>query len=280
MPRQAAQRALSTDWFERAVRIGHAAKAVVFGGLGFLAARVAFGEHDETPDFPGTLEALAGSPLNVLFLGLLALGLLAYAGWRLIYAVAGPAEAGNGVRGWAARAIMLGVGVTYAGFGVYALGLLFGLRRENDGIDDETAGILALPFGTWIVGAIAAGVVIAGLHELFVAFSARFREEFAHARLRRWERGLVLVVGWWGHAARGAIYCVAGYFGVKAAAEYDASEARGFADTLWAIAAQPYGAVALLFVAAGLGAFGLYAALLALHRHVPDASGRPEERVP
>lgn len=281
VPRETARRALSNDWFERLVRIGHGAKAAVFGVIGIMAARLALGDRAETPDFPGALEALSEQPLDALFLSVLALGLLAYAAWRFAYGLADPENRNGGLRGWMQRAIMFGVGLTYTGFGIYAVALLLGLRRNDDGIQDETSTIFTLPLGRWIVAAIAAGVVIAGLHELFVAFTARFKEEFANARLRRWERALMLGVGWWGHAARGAIYSVAGFYGIKAAITYDASEARGVADTLWEISTGPWGNWLLLFVAAGLVSFGLYSLLLAVHRHIPDpGEDRPEPRIP
>lgn len=72
------------------------------------------------------------------------------------------------------------------------------------------------------------------------------------------------------------IYCVAGGYGIKAALRFDPDEAKGFAETLWEITRAPYGDWALLFVAAGLTAFGAYSLLLALHRHVPAAG--PDDR--
>jgi hypothetical protein len=296
VPQDTARRILSKQWFERIVRCGHAAKGLVFGALGFIAARLALGDRDETPDFPGALEAMAEQPLDVLFLGVLSLGLFAYAAWRFAYGLADPEDHNGSLRGWMQRAIMFGVGITYAGFGIYAIGLLLGMRREKPGLEDEAATLFTLPYGEWIVAAIGAGVAVAGLHELFVAFTGRFREEFANANLRPWERGLVLAVGWWGHAARGAIYCVAGFFGVKAGVTYDPDEARGFSDTLWEIGTGPWGNWVLLALAAGLACFGIYSLLLAVHRHIPDngesesegegegegegAVGAPEERLP
>jgi hypothetical protein len=74
---------------------------------------------------------------------------------------------------------------------------------------------------------------------------------------------------------------VAGYFGVRTAVRYDPDEAKGFADTLWEIGTGEWGGWVLLFVAAGLVAFGLYSLLLALHRHVPGSDEeRPEARLP
>jgi hypothetical protein len=248
----------------------------VFGAIGFLALRLAFGDTRETPDLPGALEAISEQPLDVLFLSVLALGLLSYSLWEFVHGVADLDDAGGGVRGWARRIVPLGVGTTYLAFAAYAFALLVGMRRDNDGIRDETATIMQLPFGRSIVGAIAAGVVIAGLHELFVAFSGRFRQEFRRVQLGPVLHALVLGFGWWGHAARGAIYVVAGWFGIRAAVNFDPDEAKGFAETLWEIGSGQLGTPVLAAVAAGLISFGVYSVLLAAKRHIPD----PEEDLP
>jgi hypothetical protein len=280
VPQEMARNALSNEWFERAVRIGHAAKAAIFGGIGIIAARLALGDQDETPDFPGAMEKLAEQPLDVLFLSVLALGLFAYAAWRFAYGLADLDEAGHGAKGWIQRGTMFGVGLTYAGFGVYAVALLLGVRRDDAGVQSETAMVLQWPMGRWIVAAVGVGVAAAGLFELFVGFTGRYKDEFGNADLRRWERWVAYGAGWWGHVARGAIYCAAGFYAVKAAVNYDPDEARGFADTLLVISRGPWGDWLLLFIAAGLVSFGVYSLMLALHRHIPDPGGPPERRLP
>jgi hypothetical protein len=281
VPEQFARRALSNEWFERAVRFGHFAKGAVFGAIGIIALRLTAGDRRDEPDVAGAMEFAADQPLDVLFLLTLALGLLSYAAWRFAYGIADLDDAGGGVRGWSRRAVILATGVTYLGFAIYAIGLLVGMRRTETGIEDETATILEWPFGQWIVAAVAAGVVAAGLHELFVAFTARFREEFGRVRFGPVMRVIATAIGWWGHAARGAIYVAAGWFGLRAAITYDPDEAKSFADTLWEIGTGPYGDFVLGFIAAGLISFGLYATLLAIRRHIPDAEeDAPHERMP
>jgi hypothetical protein len=276
VPQETARDALSSDWFEKTVRFGHAAKGAVFGLIGVLAVRLALHDRSDPPDFPGALESLAEQPLDVLFLGVLASGLLAYAVWRFVLAFADPANHGNSLSGWAYRAIMLGVGLTYLGFATYAVALLLGLRRGEPGLESETATVLGWPGGRWIVGAIAAGVLIAGCYEAFIALTRRYREEFRNVRLARWERGLVHLTGAWGHAARATVYTAAGAFGMKAAINHVPDEAKGFADTLWQLGDWRFGQPVLILVAAGLVAFGAYSLLLAIHRHIPDGSEADE----
>jgi hypothetical protein len=284
LPEEAARRAVSSPWFERAVRFGHAAKAAVFGVIGVMAARLALGERGEEPDFVGAMESVSDQPLDVLFLGVLALGLFSYAAWRIARGLLALGDEGDGMRGLFSRATMLGVGGTYLFFGAYAVALLAGMRRDDASIDDETATVLSWPMGQWIVGGLAAGFVAAGIWEIIIAFTGRFRDEFRNADLARWESGLVVATGWWGHLSRGVIYVVAGGYGVKSAVQYDPDEAKGFAETLGEIGRGPWGEWLLLFIAAGLVSFGLYSLLLAIHRHVPDGDeeegGRPEVRLP
>jgi hypothetical protein len=269
VPRDTARRALSSKWFGRAIRIGHAAKGVVFGMVGLLAARVALGWVGDSPDFAGALEHLADQPLDLLFLVTLTLGLLAYAAWRFAQGLAGMPDA-DGALGLARRAAVIVTGLTYAGFAVYASALIIGVRRQNDGLQEEAAMVMDLPGGVYIVGALGAGVAAAGLYELFVAFTGRYRDEFAGADMHPLERHFAAAVGWWGHAARGVIYCAAGFFALRSAVRFDPDDARGFADTIWEIGRGDYGDLVLGFVAAGLISFGLYSGMLALHRHIPE----------
>jgi len=283
VPEDATRRALSNDWFQRAVRFGHGAKAAVFGILGLLVGRLALGARGaaaDEPDVPGALEILADHPLEMAALGILALGLLAYSAWRFAYGLADLGEAGGGLTGWARRGAMMAGGLAYAAFGVYAVALLLGVRRDADGLGEAAAMVLGLPLGQWLVGAVGVGAVLGGLHELFVALTARFREEFVQMRLSSWERVGIVVTGSTGHAARGAVYVAAGVFGVRAAVRYDPDEAAGFADTIRALGQGTWGVPVLLAIAAGLVAFGAYSLLLAVHRHIPDDEGRPEPRLP
>jgi hypothetical protein len=267
----AAANAASSVWFERIARFGYAAKGAVFLIIGILAVRMAFGERGEEPDAPGALEALGDQPLTAALLVVMAAGLTSYSLWRFAQAILDVEGEGTEWRGILNRVIYAGIGMSYGAFAVVSVLVLTGWRRdEEDGVRELTTWALQLPLGAVLVGIAGAVVMLGGLRELFVAVTGRFRDEFAREQMNGLERALAKWIGWYGHAARGAAFLVAGYFAIRAAVNYDPDEARGMADTLQAVADERYGTTMLLAIAAGFIAFGLYCGLLALHRHMPN----------
>ncbi len=273
---EATRNAVSSVWFERLARCGFAAKGVVFAIVGVLAARTAFGARDEDADTPGALETLGDQPLSALLLAVLAIGLTGYSLWRFAQAFLDVEGEGSDASGLATRAIYFGIGASYGFFAVLSVLVLTGWRRNDDnGVQNITAWALELPLGAWLVGIAGGVVILAGLREIAVAVTGRFRAEFAQEQMSNAERVLARWIGWYGHAARGAAFAIAGIFAIRAAVTYDPTEARGLADTFQALADDRYGTIGLVVIAIGFVAFGVYCGLLALHRHIPneDAAG-------
>jgi hypothetical protein len=280
MPTETIRSAITSHWFDRYARIGYSAKGVAWAMVGVIGLRLAFGDFDEQADFYGALAAIDDQPLNAVMLVLLALGLIGYAGWRIIQGLVDVEGEGSDARGWVKRIAYIVVGFWYGFFGVYAAGILGGWSTEDDEIQDWTATILGWPAGEWIVGATGVVIILTGLFEFYVAFTGKFEVETGESDLGMFERYCVKCTGWYGHAARGVIYSALGFFAVRAAVEFDPDEARGLADTFRELLTQPHGRWIVAFVAAGFIAFGLYCLLLAFHRHIPNESvfrGRGKE---
>jgi hypothetical protein len=274
MPKEALQSAVTSHWFDRYARFGYAAKGASWGVLGLIVLRLAVGETGEQADFYGALAEIDDQPLNTMLLVILAVGLLGYAGWRVVQGGLDVEGEGKDAVGLMKRVSYIGVGLWYGVFGVYTVGILAGWSTdgEEEELRDWTAEVLAWPAGEWLVGAAGAVVIATGLVELYYAFTAKFEIEIGDTDRGWFERACVLCTGWYGHAARGVVYSAAGFFAVRAAVEFDPDEARGLAETFRELLSQPHGGWIVGFIGAGFVAFGAYCVLLAFHRHIPNES--------
>ena len=82
------------------------------------------------------------------------------------------------------------------------------------------------------------------------------------------ERRWYTVIGVLGHAARGVVFLVVGFFIVRAAWQYDPKEAIGLDGALAKLAHAEYGSLLLGGVAAGLLAYALFCFVQARYRRV------------
>ncbi|GGH09744.1 membrane protein [Alsobacter metallidurans] len=258
---------------ERLARAGYVARGVVFVMVGGLAALAAMGGGGRTPDSHGALRTLLAQPYGAVMLGLLSIGLLCFAAWRVAQAVFDADHLGSRPKS-IVRRIGYGAGaVVNGGLAISAASLIFAFSGGGSGGDqsarDWTAYLLQLPFGPFLVGAAGATVIGAGCAAAVKAWKASFCE---HLALRAGARAWVVPLGRLGYAARAAVFGLAGAFLLAAAWHANAREARGLAGTLAALEAQPYGWLLLLATAAGLFAFGAFQFVAARYRRIdaPD----------
>jgi hypothetical protein len=150
-------------------------------------------------------------------------------------------------------------GVVYAGFCVVAIRILLGSGSGGSENTERTAaGVFGRPAGTWLVGIAGAVFVGVGLYQGYRGVTKDFLEETKPeqmgAGVRRWIEG----IGTFGHLARMVVFCLVGAFLIKAAVEYDPSNAVGLDGALAKLEHASYGPYLLAVVAAGLIAFGVY----------------------
>jgi hypothetical protein len=111
--KEAAQEA--SPWVDRLARFGYATKGLVYVVVGALALGVATGVGGRTTDLPGALQEIGAQPFGRVMLGFVAVGLAAYALWRLFQAVADPEGEGRDARGAAARTGHVAAWLGYSG---------------------------------------------------------------------------------------------------------------------------------------------------------------------
>jgi Domain of Unknown Function (DUF1206) len=263
--------AADNPWAERLARFGHVARGVTYCLVAVLALEVAFGVGGKITDRKGALQTLADDPWGRALLGALAVGLAGYALWRFAQALLGEKlESGEDVSVWK-RIGNVGKGLLYAVLSVICATLLFQADQGGGGNKEEdraTAWILDLPAGRWIVAGIGLAILGAGLFNLYRGLTQQFKDDLKQEQMGGTERKWYSAIGIVGHLARAAVFTLAGGFLLKAAYEYDPSEAIGLDGALAKVARAEYGTVLLVAVASGLFAYGLFSLVQARYREV------------
>ena len=269
--KQAAREAASSPWTEGLARAGLVAKGVSFALVAILALDVAVSGSGKLEDRPGALRDTAQSSFGRVLLAALAVGLAGYAIWRLVLAVLGrKLETGERESAPKRVADVARAGL-YGWLAFLCAELVFDADEGSGQGNDETeltARILDWPLGRWIVGAAGLAVIGAGAFNLYRALSQKFRKDLKEQQMKGEERRWYTVIGVVGHAARGVVFSLVGFFIVKAAWEYDPEEAIGLDGALAKLAHAEYGSLLLGGVAAGLMAYALFCFVQARYRRV------------
>ncbi|WP_030962361.1 DUF1206 domain-containing protein [Streptomyces sp. NRRL S-378] len=254
---------------EVTARSGLVARGVLYGLIGVLAVRVAFGgDGGREADRQGALQELADKPFGSVLIWAVGIGFVCLVLWRLSEAVFG--AAGPDGDKPTKRLASAGRCVFYAvaAFSVLVFASGGGGRSGDEQSRDMTAKAMDLPAGQWLVGAVGLGVAIAGVVIAVQAARCRFREHLAMGGASRGTRKAVDFLGVSGGLARGAVFAAVGGFVVYAALRYDPGQAKGLDDTLRSFALTPAGPWLLLAVAFGLVLFGAFSWAMARWREV------------
>ena len=162
-------------------------------------------------------------------------------------------------------------GLIHLGLAVVAVRLLQGRggTSGNDQASTLTAKVLDLPAGRWLVGLVGLVIVAVGFYFAKEGWQRTFLEELDLSGAGTGERSLIEQTGVVGNVARGVVFAVIGWFLIRAAVQYDASEAKGLDGALRTLMDRPYGPLLLGLVAIGLAMYGAFAVLSARHRRPP-----------
>ena len=123
-------------WIERVARFGYAAYGLVCVLIGVLSVRVATGGGGKTAGQEGALQTILLAPLGRVLLGLVALGLLGYAMWRLFQGILDPDREGGDARGLIKRADYVVNGLFHAALAVSVGRVALGSGGVGSGPDD------------------------------------------------------------------------------------------------------------------------------------------------
>jgi hypothetical protein len=265
--------------FVKVGRAGWFAKGVVYVVAGILALLIASkasgwskspaaGAQEASPT--GALKTIAHSTGGPVLLGVLAIGMLLYAAWRVVSAfLPGDTDA----KGWLKRIGFIVSAVIYTTFAITAFGLATSKESTattngNSTVAKTSGGIMQHGGGRLLIGAVGVIVIAVGLYRIVKGFKQDVNDELdlssVPAERRRWTERLGAV----GEVGRGLGIGLIGYFLLRAAVTYDPNQATGLDGALRTLVAKSGGLIIVLVVGVGFVAYGLFCLLTFTHRRL------------
>lgn len=248
--------------FVALVRLGMAARGVVYLLIGYLALTAA----REDPGPEGAFSWLQDVPLGTPMLYLAALGLVGYALFRLGSLVLDIENHGTDAKGISYRVAHGGSGFAHLGLAWAAVQFARGDAESSGGTEAAAATLIAFPLGSLLLGLLGVGFLAAAAAQAKSAISASFMERIAANA-----PAFVEPLGRAGHAARAVVFAVIGGSLVQSAWLATSSQVKTLGEAVSSLADQ---GLFYTLVAAGLALFGAFSLLLARYRIIPEMRRR------
>jgi hypothetical protein len=243
---------------QRMARAGYAAKGVVYFLLGILAFMAAFelGRSNDEASRGGVFRMVRDAPGGAVLMGVLALGLVCYALWRMVQAFAPKYGHENDGK---KRVLYFFSGLAYAAVAFAAIKMAL-WQQDSSGNGQQTlaASLLARKGGQWLTGLAALLFLGVGLYQIYYGWSEKYRNHVQESQLHTQHAHLLMRSGKVGYIARGLVWVIIAFLLFRAALHASASEAGDTADAFRFLEASPFGSFLLGAVGLGLVAFGIF----------------------
>ena len=237
-------------------RLGIAAYGVTHILIAVLALQVAFGHHGERADQTGAFQDLAQQPFGQVLLWVVVIGFVAVVLWRLEQAIWGFTYESDRTKKLRKRLTNVGNALVFGVLAALAAMTAVGSGGGGGG-QGATAGVLGLPGGQLVVGAVGIGIVVVGAVKVVEGSQKKFLEDMS-VPADRAQRATVERTGQVGSVAKGITIALIGVLVVIAAVRFRPEEASGLDVALKTLAAQQFGPYLLAVIAIGLAAYGVF----------------------
>ena len=246
-------------------RFGYLARGLVYLMVGGLALQAAL-DLEEAEDIRGAMYVVLEQEFGVPVLLAIAVGLLAYAAWRVVQSLIDVDGHGFSAKGLVLRVSFLisaGLHATLASASVkIALHIESGKGTPTRAMVEN---IFTWPLGRWMVVAGGLAITIAGVAHIYKGATGGFLRWFdASPSVLRWIDPVCRV----GLVARGILFVLISSFVVYAAITLEANQARGLEGALLWVQQLAFGRLLLGVVGMGLMAFGAYSVIESCVRRV------------
>lgn len=247
------------------VRLGYAARGLVYILLGYLALTTEV-KAKEGPS--SAFDYLQEVPLGSVVLWAAALGLLSYAAFKFLSAIANIENRARDAKGGMKRVGDAASAVAHLFLAYAAYQFATGVKRAADGgQSQEMAGsVMDWSLGTWAVGLVGIGFIVGAFMQGKSAVTGSFMKHIDG----RAPTG-VEALGRAGSAARAVVFAIIGWSLVQSAWFVQSGKVKGLGE---AILALRNNGVLYTLVAAGLLLFGLFSLVMARYRVLPDFGKR------
>lgn len=252
--KRAARTVTGSPLMHALARGGYAASGVVHALIGILVLALAFGVGG-TADQSGALRTLAGSPVGLVLLWLIAVLLGALALYHLVEGVA--LRDASSAKKWGRRLSEWGQAIVFAGLGVVAAAVALGARTDgNQSAEGASRGVLTLPGGPFLLALVGVGIAGGGIAFGVMGVLRSFEKKMSIPG--RGVGPLVKTLGVAGYLAKGTALTIVGVLLVVAAVTSDAAQAGGFDDAFDKLRSLFLGPLLVGIVGAGFIAYGVF----------------------
>jgi hypothetical protein len=279
VPTEAA-RTRAKPWFQHLARLGLATRAMIYALLAYIAAEIALTHSAPAPaSGSGALTEVRKQSAGRVLLGLLAVGLVAYALWRVAQTLSrANQDNGDGQESSAGgafkRAGFLASAVVY----FFLCGQAASLALSATGAGSSggpsshpqplVATVLRWPGGPVWVGLVGSGIAVAGAALVVWGCLHDYSEVLETDRMGPSGFRAALVTGVVGEAARGLLIVLVAVYLLSAAIANNPSRAKSLNGALLSFDRLTAGPPLLLMAVAGLASFAVYSVFEAVYRRV------------
>ncbi len=263
-----ARRAQDRPLVQRTARVSLGARALIYLVLAFITADIAAtGGKGKQASSSGAIQEMVRQPAGPALVIVLAVGLVAYAAWRILQAAAGDADAKPG-EDLAKRVGWFSIGVVYLGLCARSVLLLFGRHQQANGTASVSARLLGVTGGRELLVLVGVGVAVGGLALVGWAAAQKFETYLPDRKMPGWVDLAARVTGTFGNVTRGAVFAGVGVSLIVSGVAGTARDAKGVGQVIRALSRHAYGPWILAVVAAGFLAFSLSSVVEGRYREI------------
>lgn len=258
---------------ERIAQVGYAAKGVLYLIIGALAFQLAVLGGGETVGSKGALKTIHDQPFGRVLMVCMAVGLAAYALWRVIKALSRPEKSDDDLD--AKEVVKRGAFLVSAGSHAFlsfvAAKYALGEQSSGGGTSKQEAAqdvMSGNSWGAYLVMAVGCVFIFVAARQFYKAYKPSFLEKLKQSDLSHTKKVWAERIARVGSASRGVTFLAIGGLIISAGWHKSSGKIKGLEGALDLLLEQPYGTWLLAIVAIGLVCYALSCFIKAGYRDV------------